>query len=99
MELCETLVVVGQNHSHQSFNLVGHALKFLALEPLGVVIAAVAEAVGQGFAFIPTILVPERMRGFDDKHIFKLNGIPGFVFRDEDFMELFAVLVAYGVNW
>jgi len=45
-------------------------LKFLALEPLSVVIATVAEAVGQGFAFIPTILVPKRMGGFDDKHIF-----------------------------
>ena len=72
--------------------------QFLHRQPLCVVIAGVAEAVGQTASRPPGAILPERVQRLDDEHIVELEGLPRFVFGQEDFVQLFAGADADGFD-
>ena len=61
------------------------------IEPFGIVVAGVAIIIGELFAFVlPRVAEPRRLGRLDNVHLFQFNGVAGFVFRDQIFVQFLA---------
>src|SRR5438477_2953329 len=77
---------------------IDQAHQLFSSQPARVTIAGVGKTFGQRTPTRPVRRAPPLVRGLDHVEIVELDGVAGFVFRDQDFVELLARADAHDLH-